>query len=94
MGDREDQATTAYVVRDSAGRTGLAAVEATVFGARYAWTLPVSCQSIALFAPPPHRDGDAGGNVNVVPAGHPETATRTALALAGTAVHTVAEARR
>ena len=48
----EDLATTAFVVRDSAGLMGLVAVGATVFGAQYAWTLPMAWLSFSLFAPP------------------------------------------
>jgi hypothetical protein len=46
-------ATTAFVVRDSAGLTGLAALGATLSGGQYAWTLPFAWLSFSFFAPPP-----------------------------------------
>jgi hypothetical protein len=48
----EDMATTAFVVRDSAGLMGLAALGAALSGGRYAWTLPFAWLSFSFFAPP------------------------------------------
>ncbi|WP_405812888.1 hypothetical protein OG241_01005 [Streptomyces sp. NBC_01390] len=44
-------ATTAFVVRDSAGLMGLAALGAVLAGGQYAWTLPFAWLSFACFAP-------------------------------------------
>ncbi|MDF6021270.1 hypothetical protein [Streptomyces sp. JH34] len=44
-----DVGTTAFVVRDSAGLAGLAAVGAVLCGAQHAWTLPVGWLTLALF---------------------------------------------
>ncbi|MEV7425815.1 hypothetical protein [Streptomyces sp. NPDC091212] len=48
----EDLATAEFIVRDSAGLMGLAALGAVVCGRQYAWTLPVGWFMIAYFAPP------------------------------------------
>ncbi|MDX2541414.1 hypothetical protein ACOT81_00615 [Streptomyces sp. WI04-05B] len=45
-------ATTAFVVRDSAGLMGLAALGAVLAGGQYAWTVPFTWLSFACFAPP------------------------------------------
>ncbi|MEU9918730.1 hypothetical protein [Streptomyces sp. NPDC051001] len=49
----ESMATTAFVVRDSAGLMGLVALGAALSGGQYAWTLPFAWLSFAFFAPPP-----------------------------------------
>jgi hypothetical protein len=49
----EDMATTAFVVRDSAGLMGLVALGAALSGGPYAWTLPFGWLSLVFFAPPP-----------------------------------------
>jgi hypothetical protein len=46
-------ATTAFVVRDSAGLMGLVALGAALSGGQYAWTLPFAWLSLVFFAPPP-----------------------------------------
>lgn len=46
-------ATTAFVVRDSAGLMGLAALGAALSGGHYAWTLPFAWLSFSFVAPPP-----------------------------------------
>jgi hypothetical protein len=40
------------VLRNSAGLAGLAAAAATVFGGRFAWTVPFGWSTFALFVPP------------------------------------------
>lgn len=49
---RTDLATAEFIVRDSAGLTGLAALGAVVGGRQYAWTLPAGWFAFAYFAPP------------------------------------------
>jgi hypothetical protein len=46
-----DLAPAAFVLRDSAGMAGLAALAAAAFGGQYAWTLPLGWFSIAFFIP-------------------------------------------
>lgn len=46
-----DLAPIAFVVRDTAGLTGLAALAATTFGGQYAWTLPIGWFAVAYFIP-------------------------------------------
>lgn len=46
-------ATTGFIVRDSAGLMGLAALGAALWGGAYAWTLPFAWLSFAFFAPAP-----------------------------------------
>lgn len=91
----EDLATTAFVVRDSAGLMGLVAVGATVFGAQYAWTLPISWLAFSLFAPPPTDTPMQVATWMLLPPGT-TAATWTALVLAvvGTAAYAVAGPRR
>lgn len=48
-----DLATPEFVVRNCAGLTGLCALGATICGAQYAWTLPMSWLALSLFAPSP-----------------------------------------
>jgi hypothetical protein len=48
----KDLATITFVVRDSAGLMGLAALGATLSGGQYAWTLPFAWLSYSFFAPP------------------------------------------
>ncbi|MFJ4198677.1 hypothetical protein ACIP2Y_03470 [Streptomyces sviceus] len=46
-------ATTAFVVRDSAGLMGLVALGAALSGGQYAWTLPFAWLLLVFLAPPP-----------------------------------------
>ncbi|MEU7473546.1 hypothetical protein AB0A94_34400 [Streptomyces sp. NPDC044984] len=48
----EDMATTAFVVRDSAGLMGLAALGATLSGGQFGWTLPFAWLAFSFLAPP------------------------------------------
>ncbi|MDX3637934.1 hypothetical protein [Streptomyces sp. MB09-02B] len=88
-------AATAFVVRDSAGLTGLVALGAVVCGAAYAWTPAVVWLSLSAFAPPPTSVPAEVATWMLLPPGTP-TATWTALALAvtGTTVYALAGPRR
>ncbi|MEE1764961.1 hypothetical protein [Streptomyces sp. SP18BB07] len=90
-----DLATTAFVVRDSAGLAGLVALGAVVCGAAYAWTPAVVWLSFSVFAPPPTNVPMEVATWMMLPPGTP-TATWTALALAvtGTTVYALAGPRR
>ena len=46
-----DLAPTTFVLRDSAGLAGLAALAAVAFGGIHAWTLPLAWLTIAIFIP-------------------------------------------
>jgi hypothetical protein len=94
MGE-EDLATTAFVVRDSAGLMGLAALGAVVCGAQYAWTLPIAWLSFSVFAPPSASVPMQTATWMLLPPGT-TTATWTALTLAvvGTAAYALAGPRR
>ncbi|MHA5050708.1 hypothetical protein [Streptomyces sp. SD15] len=91
----EDLATTAFVVRNSAGLMGLVAIGATVCGAQYAWTLPIAWLSFSLSAPLP-----TGVPMQVVswmllpPGTAAGTWTALVLAVVGTAAYAVAGPRR
>ncbi|MDQ0936177.1 hypothetical protein [Streptomyces turgidiscabies] len=91
----EDMATTAFVVRDSAGLMGLAALGAALSGAQYAWTLPFAWLSFSFLAPPatstPMR---VAGWMLLPPGTAAATWTATALAVAGTLAYAVAGPRR
>ncbi|MEU9135831.1 hypothetical protein AB0D33_07645 [Streptomyces sp. NPDC048404] len=91
----DDLASTAFVVRDCAGLTGLCAFGATVCGARYAWTLPITWLGMSLFAPPPTGVPTQVVGWMLLP---PSTATGTwtalVLTVTGTATYAVAGPRR
>ncbi|MGC4983396.1 hypothetical protein ACLQ18_22645 [Streptomyces sp. DT193] len=90
----EDLATTAFVVRNCAGLTGLCAVGATVCGAQYAWTPPITWLALSLFAPPPTGVPTQVVGWMLLPPGT-ATGTWTALVLTvtGTAAYAVAGPR-
>ncbi|MFE7835478.1 hypothetical protein ACFU53_05230 [Streptomyces sp. NPDC057474] len=90
----QDLAPAAFVVRDSAGLMGLAALGAVVCGARYAWTLPIAWLSFSVFAPSPTSVPMQAATWMLLPPGT-TTATWTALALAvtGTAAYAFAGPR-
>ncbi|MFE5813850.1 hypothetical protein [Streptomyces sp. NPDC056479] len=90
-----DLATTAFVVRDSAGLMGLVALGAAVSGGQYAWTLPFAWLSFSFFAPPPTSTSMEVATWLLLPPGT-ASATWTALALTvtGTAAYAVAGPRR
>ncbi|MFG3257597.1 hypothetical protein [Streptomyces sp. NPDC048172] len=93
MGD--DLGTTAFVVRDSAGLMGLAALGATLCGAQYAWTPPLAWLSCALFAPPGESTPARIATWMLLP---PDSApgawTALVLTALGTAAYAVAGPRR
>ncbi|MFE6986113.1 hypothetical protein [Streptomyces griseus] len=72
--------TAAFLLRDAAGLTGLAALGAVLFGASYAWTPVVGWPAVTLFAPP-----DPGGVAGWLqaPAGSGPAAWTAAALLAG-----------
>ncbi|MBK3574160.1 hypothetical protein JHN63_10055 [Streptomyces sp. MBT65] len=88
-------ATAAFVLRDSAGLTGLAALGAALSGGPNAWTLPFAWLSVSLFAPPATGTPTRVAAWLLLPSGTPE-ATWTALLLliSGTAAYAVAGPRR
>ncbi len=90
-----ETATTAFVVRDSAGLMGLAALGTALAGAQYAWTLPFAWLSLAFVAPPPTSTPTQVATWMLLPSGT-ATATWTALALtvAGTTAYAIAGPRR
>ncbi|WP_221349617.1 hypothetical protein [Streptomyces beigongshangae] len=90
-----DPAPAAFVVRDSAGLAGLAALGAVVCGAQYAWTLPVSWLSFSVLVPAPASVPMEAAAWMVMPPGT-TTATWTAVTLAvtGTAAYAFAGPRR
>lgn len=91
----EDLATTAFVVRNSAGLMGLVAIGATVGGAQYAWTLPIAWLSFSLFAPAPTSAPMQVATWMLLPPGTAAgTWTALVLAVAGTAAYAVAGPRR
>ncbi|MEH0449752.1 MULTISPECIES: hypothetical protein [unclassified Streptomyces] len=88
----QDLATTAFVARDCAGLTGLAALGASVAGGRYAWAFPFTWLAFAFLAPPPATTVPLQvATWMLLPAGTP-AATWTALCLAvvGTALYALA----
>ncbi|KFG01756.1 membrane protein [Streptomyces scabiei] len=88
-------AVAAFVVRDSAGLTGLAALGAVVCGARYAWTLPLAWLSYTVVAVPPTSVPTQVASWMLLSPGTP-TATWTALTLAvtGTTAYALVGPRR
>lgn len=88
-------ATTAFVVRDSMGLMGLAALGAALSGGQYAWTLPFVWLSFSFFAPPPTSAPMRVATWMLLPPGT-AAGTWTALVLtaAGTAAYAVAGPRR
>ncbi|WP_405586123.1 hypothetical protein [Streptomyces sp. NBC_01092] len=90
-----DMGTTAFVVRDSAGLMGLAALGAALSGGQYAWTLPFAWLSFSFFAPPATSTATQVASWMLLPPGTP-AATWTALALtiAGTTAYAFTGPRR
>ncbi|MGW2047717.1 hypothetical protein ACWCPF_21415 [Streptomyces sp. NPDC001858] len=90
-----DMAAVAFVVRDSAGLMGLAALGAALSGGQYAWTLPFAWLSFSFFAPPPTSVPTRVANWMLLPAGTPAGAwTALVLTVVGTAAYAVAGPRR
>lgn len=90
-----DLSPTAFVLRDTAGLMGLAALAATAFGGQYAWTLPIGWFAIAIFIPP---SDELPVRIATWMLLAPDAAvgawTAGVLAVAGTAVYAVAGPRR
>jgi hypothetical protein len=84
--------TAAFLLRDAAGLTGLAALGAVLFGAAYAWTPAVGWPAATLFVPP-DPDGPAGWLLAPPEAGPPAW-TAAALLAAGTTAYAAAGPRR
>lgn len=90
-----DLATTEFILRDSAGLTGLAALGAVVGGRQYAWAAPLSWFTFAYFAPPATHLTMEVATWLMLPTGTTTgTWTATALAITGTASYAVAGPRR
>ncbi|MEH0420614.1 hypothetical protein [Streptomyces sp. B21-083] len=84
-------ATTSFVVRDSAGLMGLAALGATLSGGQYAWTLPFAWLSFAFFAPLPTSEPMRVATWMLLPPGSTTgTCTALVLAITGTVSYAVA----
>jgi hypothetical protein len=91
----EDMATTAFVVRDSAGLMGLVALGAVLSGGQYAWTLPFAWLSFSFFAPHPTSAPMQVASWMLLPPGTAAgTLTALVLAVVGTAAYAVAGPRR
>jgi hypothetical protein len=88
-------AAAGFVVRDSAGLTGLAAPGAAFSGGRYAWTLPFAWLSFSFFAPAGTSTAMRVATWMLLPAGT-AVGTWTALLLlgVGTAACALAGPRR
>lgn len=89
-------APAAFVLRDSAGLLGLAALGAALMGGLYAWALPLGWFAVAFLSPP--EPTSTSGQVltwMLLPPGTP-VATWSALTLTvvGTAAYAVAGPRR
>ncbi|MEV6506740.1 hypothetical protein AB0M61_11520 [Streptomyces sp. NPDC051642] len=95
MADTRFMAGTEFVVRDSAGLTGLAALGAALSGGRYAWTLPFAWLSFTFFAPAATSTAMRVATWMLLPAGT-AAGTWTALLLlgVGTAAYAFAGPRR
>ncbi|MFE2068225.1 hypothetical protein ACFXDH_38625 [Streptomyces sp. NPDC059467] len=90
-----NMASAAFVVRDSAGLMGLAALGASLSGGQYAWTLPFSWLALSFFAPPPTSPQMQVATWMLLPPGTAAgTWTALVLAVAGTAAYAVAGPRR
>jgi hypothetical protein len=88
-------ATTAFVIRDSAGLMGLAALGAALGGGQYAWTLPFAWLSFSFLAPPPTSTPTQVATWMLLPPGTAAgTWTALVLAIVGTATYAVAGPRR
>ncbi|MFG2715081.1 hypothetical protein ACGFX2_31650 [Streptomyces goshikiensis] len=88
-------APAAFVVRDSAGLAGLAALGAGLCGAPYAWTLPTGWLGFTLFAPAQSGiAGRVGGWMLLPPGAAAGTGTALALLVTGTVVYAMAGPRQ
>ncbi|MGX1474404.1 UNVERIFIED_CONTAM: hypothetical protein RKD50_003212 [Streptomyces canus] len=88
-------ATTAFVVRDSAGLMGLVALGAALSGGEYAWTLPFAWLSLVFFAPPPTSAPMHVAMWMLLPSGTAAgTWTALVLTIVGSTAYAVAGPRR
>ncbi|MEV3908574.1 hypothetical protein [Streptomyces canus] len=88
-------ATTAFVVRDSAGLMGLVALGAALSGGQYAWTLPFAWLSLVFLAPPPTSTPTHVAMWMLLPPGTAAgTWTALVLTVVGTTAYAVAGPRR
>lgn len=88
-------ATTAFVLRDSAGLMGLVALGAALSDGHYAWTPPFAWLSFVFFAPPPTSAPMEVAMWMLLPPGTAAgTWTALVLTVVGTAAYAVAGPRR
>ncbi|MFI6279718.1 hypothetical protein [Streptomyces sp. NPDC050988] len=88
-------ATTAFIVRDSAGLMGLVALGAALSGGQHAWTLPFAWLMFSFFAPPPTSAPMEVATWMLLPPGTAAgTWTALALTVVGTTAYAVAGPRR
>ncbi|MBI0375819.1 hypothetical protein JBE27_05895 [Streptomyces albiflaviniger] len=91
----KDLATAAFVVRNSAGLMGLAAVGAAVCGGTYAWTLPFAWLSFSFCVPSPTSVPTQVASWMLLPPGTAAgTWTALVLTIVGTTAYAVAGPRR
>jgi hypothetical protein len=91
----EEAASVTFIIRDSAGLMGLAAIGATVFGGRFAWSIPFAWSSIAFFIPPGEGLAVQVATWTLRPPGTvAATWTALGLAVAGTLTYVLAGPRR
>ncbi|MFJ9743335.1 hypothetical protein [Streptomyces sp. NPDC101166] len=91
----EHTAAALFVVRDSAGLMGLAALGAALAGGRYAWTLPFAWLSAAFLAPSATGTPMQVATWMLLPPGTAaSTWTALLLTFAGTAAYAFAGPRR
>ncbi|MBW8795527.1 MAG: hypothetical protein JF597_18605 [Streptomyces sp.] len=90
-----DLAAAEFVVRDSAGLVGLAALAAALSGGPYAWALPFAWLSLASFAPAPTNTAMEVAAWMLLPPGTAAgTWTALVLLLSGTTAYAVTGPRR
>ncbi|WP_046501001.1 hypothetical protein [Streptomyces odonnellii] len=91
----ESMATTAFVVRDSAGLMGLVALGAALSGRQYAWTLPFTWLVFSFFVPPATSVPMRVATWMLLPPGTAAgTWTALVLTVVGTTAYAVAGPRR
>ncbi|QXE34770.1 hypothetical protein KQY30_11260 [Streptomyces sp. GMY02] len=91
----ESMATTAFVVRDSAGLMGLVALGAAISGRQYAWTLPFAWLVFSFFVPSGTSVPTRVATWMLLPPGTAAgTWTAVVLTVVGTAAYAVAGPRR
>jgi hypothetical protein len=91
----EDLATTAFVVRNSAGLMGLVALGAALSGGQFGWTLPFAWLAFSFFAPSATSVPTQVVSWMLLPPGTAAgTWTALVLAVVGTTAYAVAGPRR